>query len=548
MLGALAIGLPATAACAGAKAALYFSETDYFQQSPGCPGGVLQTSASYEPGSFDIHKLLAGNMIWQGRLVYDSLVYLDAAGSPTPWLARSWWQSPDRRVYRFHLRRDVTFSDGTSFNAAAVQINFERIKALGPKSHISNAYLGSYSEGRIVDEFTFEARFATPYPSFLQFLAQTWMGFISPQQIQHDPGSIAAQPVGTGPFVVADYNPGKQIVFKRRPDYNWSPAYIGHSGAAYLDEVILDVIPDDTARADRLLTGRHGLTFEAPAASAAAFRADNGFVFSNRVRQGSPMRSLSFNPARFPFSDVRIRSAAALAIDREAITRQLSAGEFLPKNDYLGTNTPGYDGAFRNVLAYDPVKANALLDAAGWQQRGADGIRTQDGRRLSAVLATTGSERTPPASVVMMQSDLRKAGLELNLQAVAPAGLPKLIQSGDYDALTGGWWSANSPDVLFLLYHSSQFRRQAALGQNTAALADPKLDALLLRAWQTIDRQERAAVYDEVQGLLTALVPVVPLHESHHLSAHSKDIKGIIFDTVHNTPLLTAAWLQPVAA
>ncbi len=522
---------------------LIYPDTDYAQQVGGRPGGVLRTNASYEPGSFDIHKLLAGNLVWQGRLIYDGLVYLDPHGRPTPWLARSWTVSPDGRTYVFRLRPAVTFSDGVRFDARAVLVNFERIKALGLQSHISSVYLAPYVEGRVLDPFTFEARLDAPYPAFLAFLAQTWMGFLSPRQIAEAPDSIATRPIGTGPFVVTDYQPGKCAVFRRREDYNWAPDQLRHAGPAYLEGVVLDAVADEAARAEQVLSGVHGLTFEAPAASAARFRADPTMVFSNRVRPGAPMRSLSFNTHRFPFDDVRIRRAAALAMDRRSITAALGCGEFLPKADYLGTNTTGYDSAYSGVLAYDPAAASALLDAAGWRERGADGIRVKAGQRLSAELATTGGERTPPTSVLSMQSDLRNAGLDLRLKPVTNAGLLDVLRTGDYDALTGGWWSATTADVLFVLYHSSQLARQYALGQNTANLSDPRLDDVLLRARHTLDPQARQGLYRQAQALLVDLVPVVSLHESHHLSAWRRDVRGVVFDTTHNTPILTTAWL-----
>ncbi|TWI63430.1 peptide/nickel transport system substrate-binding protein [Pseudoduganella lurida] len=535
----------AAAIAQAAPASLHYPASDYIEQSAGRSGGVLHTSASYEAGSFDIHRLHAGNLLWQSRLVFDNLVYLDHAGVATPWLATSWQVSPDGRVYTFHLRRDVTFSDGTRFDAEAVRVNFERIKQLGTQSRISNAYLSPYREGVAVDRYTFEARLDAPYPAFLSFLAQTWLGFISPRQILADPDSIAVRPVGTGPFVLADYLPGKRAVLKRRADYAWAPDYLRHKGPAYLEGIVIEAVHDDAARTAALQAGQHQLTFEAALTDGRKLRADPELVFSNRVRPGSPMRSLAFNTARFPFDDVRIRRAAALTIDRATVTRDMSSGEFIPKADFLGTNTPGYVATYKDVLAYDPAGAARLLDAAGWSQRGADGIRSKDGRRLSAELLTTGDERTPPASVLAIQSDLKKAGIELRLKPVKGDALSETVRAGQYDALTGGWWSAATPDVLFLLYHGSQVARQNTFGQDTGRLADPQLDDLLLRARQSQDAGERDSLYRQAQKLLTELVPVVPLHESHHLIAYSKRLHGVLFDTTHNTPILTGAWLEP---
>ena len=114
----------------------------------------------------------------------------------------------------------------------------------------------------------------------------------------------------------------------------------------------------------------------------------------------------------------------------------------------------------------------------------------------------------------------------------------------DYDVITGGWWSARSADILYLLYHSRHAPRQHTFGHDTANLADPKLDALLQQARESDDLSRRKALYSEAQRLLTQLVPIVPLHQSHALVAWRKELKGVLFDTTYNTPMLTAAWLQ----
>jgi len=541
---AVGTGNPSRAMPPPGKAALTYPETDYIERLPGRPGGTLRTSASYESGSFDIHTIHPGNMLWEARLIYDNLVYLDTAGEPSPWLAKSWTISPDGKTYTFLLRDDVSFSDGTRFDAEAVKTNFERIKKLGLGSRIAAAYLAPVVEAVALDTFTFEVHLNAPYHPFLHYLAQSWLGLISPRQIRQNPDSIKDRPIGSGPFVVREYTPGKRAVFQRRADYAWAPAALHHTGPAYLETVILEAIPNENERAAALLDGRFELTFEAPLEHLSELQADPNLVYSNRVRPGSPMRSLAFNTRRVPFDDVRVRRAIAIAINRNEIVRQMSSKTFSPKTDFLSANTPDYDGGFRDALAYDPPRAEALLDSAGWSERGADGIRMKAGQRLSAELLTTGDERTPPSSVLAIQSDLRKIGFELRLTFVTSPRLNERVRSGNYDVLTGGWWTATTPDVLYLLYHSSQISRQNTFGQDTGNLADPKLDDLLLRARQSLDLDERHVLYREIQRLLTELVPVVPLHDSHHVIVYRRELHGLLFETVHNTPLLTAAWLD----
>lgn len=530
--------------------ALGLGATGPFLQASGAEArprrsGVLRACASYEPGSLDIHKIQAGNMLWQARLLYDGLIYLDAAGRPAPWLARSWMVSPDGRTYVFQLREDVTFSDGVVLDAEAVRANFERIRGLGGQSRISAAYLGPYRESVALSPSSLAVHLDAPFPGFLPFLAQVWMGLISPRQIRDAPEAIEHGAIGSGPFVVASYAPGRRVEFRRREDYRWAPAALAHQGPALLDGVVIEAVRSDADRTSGLKTGVFDVDLEASPQSAGPLGEDPGFAFSNRIRPGAPMRGLSFNTARFPFDQPEIRRAAALAIDRRTITRDFSAGQYLAKSDYLGSNTAGYDDRWRAALDFDPAAAARTLDKAGWSQRAADGVRVRDGVRLSAELVTTGDERTPPRTVAAMRDNLHDVGLELRLRGVSSAQLADAVRLGQYDAVAGGWWSAATPDVLFLLYHSSQIARQNSFGQDTARISDRALDDLLLRAWQAPDQVRSRALYDQAQGRLVELAPVVSLHESHHLFAYRRGVRGLAYDTTHNTPLLTKAWLEP---
>jgi peptide/nickel transport system substrate-binding protein len=506
-------------------------------------GGVLRGCASYEPGSLDIHRIQSGNMLWQARWLFDGLVCLDA-GQPAPWLARAWTISDGGRTYVFHLLDGVSFSDGSPFDAAAVKANFERIRSLGIRSQISNAYLGPYREAVVRGPLTIEVRLDAPFPGFLFFLAQVWMGFISARQIRDAPDSIEHGAVGTGPFVLGDYQPRKQARFVRREDYRWGPPSLGHRGPALLDAIVLEAVPSDADRTEGLLRGAYHIDFEASARTARSLAASPSIVLTNHIRPGGPMRGLSFNTARFPFDDVTVRRAAALAIDRVAITRSLSDGFYCAKSDYLGANTPGYTGEWRATLDFDRAKAARLFDAAGWSRRDIDGVRVRDGVRLRADLATTGTERTPPASVEAMCRDLREIGLDLQPRKLSNTALETAVRNGDYDAVAGGWWSVATPDVLYLLYHSSQILRQNSFGQDTARISDSELDVTLQYAWAAPTPRASRILYEKVQRRLVELVPNVSLHESHYLLAHHRDLRGIQYDGTHQTPVLTTAWLK----
>ena len=166
---------------------LSYAPEDYYQQSEGKPGGTLRATVALDTSTFDVHAISHGNVQWLGRILYDGLVYQDEQGNISPWLAKSWDISPDGKTYTFHLRDDVTFSDGVRFNAEAVQVNLEHMRDPATKSPLAAAYIRPYLRGRIIDEYTFEATLSEPYTPFLDVLAQSWLSMISPKQIKENP-------------------------------------------------------------------------------------------------------------------------------------------------------------------------------------------------------------------------------------------------------------------------------------------------------------------------------------------------------------------------
>lgn len=551
VIGALALGLSANALAAHGpvaqdkkgQVASDYPATDFVESVTGRRGGTLRLLASSDAGSFDIHALSHGNVQWLGRMLYDCLVYQQSDGTVTPWLARSWTISPDGRTYTFQLRRDVTFSDGTRFDAEAVRLNFEHMRDPRTKSPLAAAYIAPYASGRVVDDFTFEATLREPYAPFLSVLAQAWLGMVSPRQILEAPASIAKQPIGSGPFTLQRYTRDQEAIFVRRAGYVWAPPATGHQGEAYLDRIELSYVPEAMIRYTSLESGRADMVLEAPAQNAAAIRADRQLVLSSRVRQGNPVRSLTFNVERAPFDDVRVRQAVAHAVDRAGLAWISGFGELQPKGDFLAHNTPGYDPIARDALNYDPGLANHLLDAAGWTGRDAQGYRTRNGRRLSATLLTYDNPAFPANVAVAVQADLKKIGFALPIELLPISLVGERRYGGRFDALSGGYWHTNTPDGLFILYHSQSIPTEHLLGQNVGRFRDAELDHLLGAARASLNPCERQRLYRAAQQRLSETVPAVPMTESQLLVAYRKAVGGVLYDGSHNVPLLTGVWL-----
>lgn len=520
-----------------------YPRTDYVAQGRGKSGGTLRVSTASDTGTLDLHAISSTNAQWLGRILYDNLVYLDDQGNITPWLAESWDVSPDGKTYTFRLRNDVTFSDGAKFNAEAVRINLEHMRDPATKSPLAAAYISPYTNGEVVDEYTFRANLSEPYSPFLNVLAQSWLCMISPKAIRENPEKIGEAPVGSGPFVVESYTRQQGIRFVRREDYHWAPPFIEHHGPAYLDRIEIDFIPEPLIRYSSLVSGKHDFTIDAPPQNAAAVRGDRRLTLDSRIRKGNPTRAITFNVEKPPFDDVRVRRALAHALDREGITRIAGFGEYESKSDFLAANTRYYDPSWIDALRYDPGMAGQLLDEAGWTGRDAEGFRVRDGLRLGAEILVTEAV-TPSPVAVAVQSDLKKIGFDLRIVQLPITQVTQRRHQNDYQALSGGVWHTNTPDGLYILYHSQEIISPQRIGQNSSRLRDDILDDLLSRARRSSDPEELGRLYSRAQKRLTEVVPAVPIHENYTLVAYRKPLRGLIFDTSHNTAVFTAAWLE----
>lgn len=525
-----------------ADAPIAYPRRDYAEQGPGKAGGTLRVAAARDNGTLDAQVLADTNTKWLGRLLFDGLVYLDEKGNITPWLAQSWEVSPDGRTYIFHLRDGVTFSDGTPLDAEAVRVNLARIRDPRTKAAMTTAYIAPYVGGEARDRLTFVAHLSEPYAPFLNVLAQAWFGLISPRQIREHPETIATAPIGSGPFVLDSYVRQQGLTLHRRPDYRWGPLLAAHSGSAYLDRIAIRFIPEPLARYSALASGEVDLILDAPPQNAAAIRADPDLVLRNRINLGNPVRGINFNVEQPPFDDVRVRRAFALALDRDAITRLIGFGEFAPTANFLSASTAYRDPAAK-APAFDPAAANRLLDEAGWTGRDVEGFRTKDGKRLTARVLSTDANQLG-ATVIAIQADVRKIGFDLVIEQIVLSQFAARRRAGDYQATGTGYWHTNTPDGLYIVYHGKQITSDAYTGQNISRLRDPKLDDLLTRARHGGDPATLRQLYGQAQARLAELEPAVPLFENHTLVAYRRDVRGLIFDTSHNTPRFETVWLE----
>ncbi len=503
-------------------------------------GGKLVYGLTLSPSGLDPHINASAELGIPLTSVYDTLVYrapLFGQGISdqfVPGLAESWVVSDDGLTYTFQLRRDVSFHDGTPFNAEAVRANIERIVDPETQSQKAIFLLGPFESIDVIDEFTVVIRLSTPYAPLLDGLAQVYLGMASPTAFKQWGSDYQFHQVGTGPFKFVSYVPNDQLTLVRNDAYDWGPSIYDHAGPAYLDEIEFRFFTDPAGRALAIEAGDADVMGELPPLDAARLRQDNRFIVMPIAIPGQPL-GLMLNTQRPPLDDVRVRQALLLATDRTAIVQAIFGEESPPAAGPLTASTFGYAHPPQEHYPYRPDEARVLLEEAGWTRADTDGNRVQSGTSLTldAVLMTWGSV---PEVAQLVQSQWAEVGVELRTRTLTyPAALDAARQ-GAYHVIPQNF-SGSDPDLLRIYYHSDE-------PFNWSKVSDAILDDLLNRARSTSDPVERAKSYEQAQLRIMELALLIPIRDPVNLNTASARVQGLRFDAHGWFPLLHDVYLR----
>jgi peptide/nickel transport system substrate-binding protein len=506
-------------------------------------GGTLRIAMSSDPLCLDPHQISSDVEQVLGNIQFDNLTFLGKNGLPQPWLATSWKITNSGKTYTFQLKRGVTFSDGTPFNAAAVVANFNQMLSPATRSALAGPYIQPYDSSKILGPYTLQVNLKYAYSPLLYVLAQGWLGMESPKALASDtPAQLCAHPVGSGPFVLTSYTKNVGVAYVRRAGYNWGPPELGRRGAARLAGIDVSWIGQDPVRYDGLASGQYQLSPYVPAQDVAGLKSSGNFVFEDIDRIGWPF-TFDFNTSRGPLGNVDVRKAIIEGVNVNSINATSSFGQHAVATSYLDPVTKFYDPAAK-LPGYNASDAVKLLDAAGWSKTNAAGYRVNgSGKQLTLTLPVSNAGTVSPVYELLQAQLKANLGIDLVVKEEPLAEYQTDRYAGNYDLLAGVWHT-NTPDVLYIKYDSSQIPGATHLGQNLAHLSDPTLDALLLKARQTTDPATLASLYAQAQTRLTSVdVPGLPVYQNSVLWAFSKSLHDVYVNTSHGTPFLTYAWL-----
>jgi len=455
------------------------------------------------------------------RSYLESLTYQEKDGAIGKWLATDWQVSDDGRVYTFKLRDDVSFSDGTKFNAEAVKANVEYW--VDPKTGFADANeaFGHFKSARVIDDYTLSIDIGEPYADFLSFLAHPFAGIQSPAGLKRGL-AINAQngPIGTGPFIVKEWVKKSHVTLVRNENYNSAPASSDHKGPAYVEQITYRFITDPVARFGALKNGEVQAIQTIPPENFQEVASGEKFAIIDGVRAGIPVQ-LDLNITKAPFNDLRVRKALRHAINVPASLQSIFNGSYKSFGGSLSPSTVFYDPQFETAYGFDPEKANALLDEAGWQQRDSEGYRVKDGVRLR-VYAVIGYTPSPQEYALYDQiaGSAKLVGFEFAYEKLDNDQARQVRSGWDYDLRKYYWGGPATAAVLYYMYHTDNIKTH----YNGNGYSNPSLDGLINQAAVTSDQNARKQLYKDAQKIISDEALALPLFLEPLQYVYRKDL------------------------
>jgi peptide/nickel transport system substrate-binding protein len=442
--------------------------------------------------------------------IHNALLEADENYVLQPVLAQSYETARDGLTYTFKLRQGVKFHNGMDFTADDAKYTYEWY--MNPANHAVNANsFKGVDSVQTVDKYTVRVKMKEPNAAFLAKGATT---FIVPAAYHGKIGEkgYKVAPVGTGAFKLKEWRPA---------EFTLVQAFDGHfRGRPHLDFFREDIVPEASVRAIGLRTGASDSAVWALLVEEnLKFAKDPNFTTFRT--QSLAANHFPINNKRPQFSDKRVRQAMMHAINRQRLIDDIFKGTAVLATANLSPAVKAYYEPNVHQYPYDPAKAKALLEEAGWKPS-ADGIREKGGTKLSFTCFTiTGDQaRRPEAEVA--QQDLKAVGVDMKIQEAPVATITEKLHKGEMDASLFNWTyggTSGDPDPSVTLRTDG--------GNNWSHFANARVDSLIDAGLRETDPAKRKPMYSEIQKIVAEEVPFLYVMYWDWFNIFTRRIKGL---------------------
>lgn len=435
------------------------------------------------------------------QLLFSALFRRDERMQLVPNLVTD-YEIRDPRTYVFHLRRDVRFHDGSPLEAADVKFTFDSML----RREVATVKAATYRWIQSIEtpnKHTVIFHLSEPFSPFLWNLASGAIGIV-PRTAGKEFG---AHPIGSGPFRFVRLKQDEEVVIERNNDY--------YGEKPSLARVRFKIVPEATVRALELRKGSAdaALTSLTPDMVEVLGRDPALAVLQ---QPGTIYMYLATNLEDPILRHREVRQAIAYAIDREPIIRYLWRNQARPAESLLPPNHWAFEPATRHY-PHDPARARALLDAAGLKP-GRDGVRC-------VLTLKTSTEETSRLVAAILQEQLRRVGIQLNLRSYEFATFYADIVKGQFQLYTLRWIGANNdPDIFEYVFHSEKIPPH---GANRGHYRNPEVDRLINQARVELDLEKRKQLYSRVQKIIAEDLPYIHLWYFDNVCVYNRRLTNL---------------------
>lgn len=479
-------------------------------------GGTLIYGRGGDSVNLDPAHAIDGESLKIADNVFDTLVrYRLGTTELEPALATSWEVSKDGLAYTFHLRRGVTFHDGTPFDADAVIFSLARqLDPRHPFHKVGGRYLywdamrmaDIVERLEALDPYRVRITLKQPEAPFLANLGMNFAAIVSPAAARRYGETFSSHPVGTGPFIFERWRKDDRIELRANPSY-WE-------GRPYLDRLIFRSIPDNSVRYLELRGGAiHIMEFPNPD--------DLPLIERDRSLQllsqpGMNVGYLALNTRRPPFDNPLVRRAVNHAINKEALVQVVFGGRAQPAVNPLPPVIWGYHDGIA-AYAYDPARARRLLAEAG----------LPNGFPAALWAMTVPRPYMPDGlkAAEAIRADLSQVGVTARIVTYEWGTYLAKTRNGEHDMALLGWTGDNGdPDnFLAVLF-------EATSNANIAFYQNAELQDLLQRAKRSTAQTVREGLYRRAQEIIHGDAPWVPLAHAVQVLPMRRNVQGFVLE------------------
>lgn len=455
------------------------------------------------------------------RLMMDGLFGFDDNMKIIPMLATGYQANANATEFVITLRKGVSFTDGTPWNADAAIANFHRWmdKSLGLKR--TTFVSGIIQNVAKVDDYTIKVTLNKPFGAFINNLAHPALLVVSPKQISQGSEVIARNPVGTGQYKYVEWVPGDHLTLALNKDWwGYKPELNDGKALAAADagfkSVTFKPVPEDASRVAMLQAGDAQVIWPVPTESLQVLESDN--TLSAHKEEGIVVRYLFMNTQKPALKDLRVRQAIAYAIDKDAYIKvvrngmgSVAASVIAPKVQFFKANEP---------VKYDPAKAKELLQQAGY------------GNGLNLKLMYTNTTINQKQGEFYKQQ-LAQVGINVQLESVESAIMNQRVQGAKGPGadqlveLYMATWSPSTGDADWGIRPLLGSESVPPMSYNISYYQNPQMDEYLATGLGSADDNVRREAYAKAQDLYWHDIPMISMANDFNTWATSGRILGV---------------------